>query len=133
MPEGVGYGPQFTASTGLSLNYVGNHVYGNSGAVTNAGGASADTQMLLFTTGSQYIIATIDFSSRIASTNEVHFEVSFNGEIIIVMKEDDNVNWPYNFNILIPPFTKVGVKWGSNASSDTATTVLVGKLYGKVD
>ena len=26
MPEGVSYGPQYTASTGLSLNYVGEDV-----------------------------------------------------------------------------------------------------------
>ena len=35
MPEGVGYGPQFTASVGKSLNIIGNHAYAYSGAFDN--------------------------------------------------------------------------------------------------
>ena len=58
MPEGVGYGPQDTASTGLNLNVIGNHAYGYSG-VLDVGGT--ETDLLSFETGNFYLVGTIQF------------------------------------------------------------------------
>jgi len=63
MPEGVGYGPQNTSSTGLTLNIVGPLAYSYSGVVSVAGSL---TTMNLFTTGNYITELLIELNGTFA-------------------------------------------------------------------
>jgi len=63
MPEGVGYGPQYTASTGKELNVIGNHAYAYSGNVSTT---SSNTTMLKFTTGNYLFVGGLEFHGDFA-------------------------------------------------------------------
>jgi len=134
MPEGVGYGPQFTASTGLTLNYVGNHVYAYSGVVTANG---SDTTALEFTTANEIIVGSCypTVNGDELGANFLSFQVKFNGNIIITYKERRDLGQMIEipFSLIIPPFTHVEVIFPNNAQAADLTAVLTGRIYGKVD
>jgi len=132
MPEGVGYGPQYTASTGLELNYIGEHVYAHSGSV-GVTGTSAYTTLLSFVTGANgYIIAKITMGSKSGTGDDISFSVSINGNIVYTGYEA-LVSMPTQqyLNILLPPGSNILVK----ARNDGASTerlvecVIVGRVY----
>jgi len=128
MPEGVGYGPQNTASTGKDLNVIGNHAYGASGSITNAGTDDAGTTLLSFTTGSYYFVGKLDFTNNVSSGHNIYFEVTFNGIIVNETKESSTALIPMRFYYVIPPFTEVIVKWGAGTSSN-GSVFLSGRIY----
>ena len=135
MPEGVGYGPQFTASTGLTLSYVGNHAYAYSGTIAVS---SSDVSLLLFSTGSEYIVAKVQFFGLTISNDDIEHSVKLNGEkvITVISSQTTGSSEPDQWiPILLPPYSKVEVT-GKNAQSGTnidTAAILVGRVYGKVD
>jgi len=140
MPEGVGYGPQDTASTGLNLNIIGGHAY----AYNNLPATVDDTVVLEFTTGTQYLVGWIQFNGYIKPNQpsvgtEGSCTVTFNGQTVLSLKTDTELETsaPHSENqyILIPAFTSVVVTLrASQADTDQFATVgIAGKLYGKVD
>jgi hypothetical protein len=134
MPEGVGYGPQFTASVGKKLNYIGEHCYATSGEV-NTAGQGVNVALLDYTSGNGYIVATVQFGIHSESNNNIAFSVKFNGKIVIgyalsgATSDAQSSNyWP----ILIPPYTHVECI-GNNLESGSAiplTCVVTGRVYG---
>jgi len=104
MPEGVGYGPQNTASVGLTLNYIGKHCYAYSGMV--AGSTSANTTYLEFETGNHYIVGELQQGSTNETTRKTVF-VSYDSQTIIQMDVDNSYPFPNDYKLLIPPYTKV--------------------------
>jgi len=127
MPEGVGYGPQFTASTGLSLNYIGDRCYAYSGMV--AGSTSAETTYLEFNTNSEYIRATIQNGSTNETTRKTVY-IYFNDIQIVRNDIDNGYPFPNTYEILIPPFTKVSIalKLGGDDGMSSWFT-LIGKIF----
>ena len=75
MPEGVGYGPQFTASVGKTLNYVGKFVYAYSG---NVGVTNSETVLLETATGSHVIKGKIQMSYDANASDNYHYKIYFN-------------------------------------------------------
>ena len=63
MPEGVGYGPQNTASTGLNLNYIGDYAYAYSGAISCS---DSEKELLNFTTGSEVTPRAVSWLLRLS-------------------------------------------------------------------
>jgi len=129
MPEGVDYGPQFTASTGLTLNYIGNHCYAASGVIPADSGN--EEEMLNFTTGSGYILAHMEFTHRLLTGYRVGFFLYFNGEKVLIFDTDGvppfNDNHTYRF--IIPPYTHVQLEWfTTDTSSHNATAIISGKV-----
>jgi|AP17_2_1055511.scaffolds.fasta_scaffold36394_2 hypothetical protein len=117
MPEGVGYGPQFTASTGLNLNYIGNRVYAFSGAVSVN---NNETTLLEFTTGSKSIFMNAQFSDISGPDNYDHF-VYINGENIFIYRSEGGANRTEPDNLIplvIAPYTTV--KFTAQNASDTS-------------
>jgi len=136
MPEGVGYGPQYTASTGLTLNYIGNHAYAYSGSITaNTGGIVA----LLFDSGKEYHVGSFSFSGMF-DENEPSIGlrgtciIEFNGNVALTsLGDQDNGNMvsPSLMPAIIPPFTTVKVTVYANSTSTTydATVGWTGRIY----
>ena len=138
MPEGVGYGPQFTASTGLSLNYVGKHAYAHSGELTVTNGAN--TTMLEFTTGKEYIVSKVSFATGdadISGGKIIGYQISFNDNVIFstLTESDSDGTMVYDGScfpqtVLIPPFTLVKVE-GFTTDTDNLKcyTILNGRVH----
>jgi len=131
MPEGVGYGPQNTASTGLSLNIIGNHCYAYGPASTSAG-TGADTTALLFTTGNYYsVFDYIGFVNTENAANICYIEMYMNDTAVFValynnpqdMRDDQPVK------LIIPPYTKFEFKVGQASGGTAWTVIMTGRIY----
>jgi hypothetical protein len=134
MPEGVGYGPQDTASAGLNLNLIGRRCYGYSGVIVlTAGSSSANITALEFTTGNYVSKVLVYWSWNERSNDDTFYKkVNINGVTIYLEQSDATPNRhatpPIRF--VIPPYTKFQVFYGTEKSSDVnATVVLTGKIY----
>jgi len=131
MPEGVGYGPQNTASIGKDIHIIGNHCYAYSGLINDASSGSAATTLVKFTTGSY--IAKVDcyvFTDHL-NGNATFLSVTMNGVIAYKGQYDDSPSkieggGPW-VSFVIPPYTEFEIKWGSSASRN-ATLSLTGKI-----
>ena len=126
-----------TASTGLGIRYIGNHVY----AYNNLAAAQSDTVVLDFVTGAGYIVGTIQFNGYIQTTNPSTgsvgtCNVQFNGQTVINFKTETELETsaPHSVvqDILIPPFTSVEVSLRSGAAeaAQIATIGIAGRVYG---
>jgi len=132
MPEGVGYGPQNTSSTGLSLNIVGPLAYSYSGVVSVAGSL---TTMNLFTTGNYITELLIELNGTFAQIgqNQMRFEVKIDDTTVIDTYWDatlDATIFDFPSRLIIPPYTKVEISLSqaSGSNKDMETTI-TGKIY----
>ena len=131
MPEGVGYGPQFTSSTGTTLNYIGDHAYAFSGLIT----VTADNTVLLdFSTANSYIVATFTPIYAVDAGDNAEWEIEINGEIVYVMFATSATisALTQDISIILPAFSKVRVL-GSVGNDRVLGAMITGKVYGKVD
>jgi len=137
MPEGVGYGPQNTASAGLELNVIGDFCYAYSGLVTIA---NTTATCLSFTTGSH--ISVVEFTQSIDAEaigqgQLIGFSIEMNGVVITSLKEflrdqgsGETVALLY-YRFIIPPYTQVTTKGYTDDSSDNPFFhTISGKIYG---
>jgi len=126
-----GSGP---ASVGKTLNYVGDHVYAYSGSTSVAGASSANTTLLNFSTGSEYIMSELQGFSTERGSAQLYMVVKFNGQDIIKTEFDDAgsasnlLDMP--IKLIIPPFTTVQCLVGieSGTTKDWSLT-LTGRIY----
>ena len=118
-------------ATGLGIRYIGEHCYGyNIVDVTNT-----EASLLETTTGSGYIVATIQFNYGEANTDNYRYRIYFNDEIIqvYVIFAEANYSRPDNvIPVIIPPFTKVRTTAANVSSSDgiIQACTIVGRVYG---
>ena len=134
MPEGVGYGPQYTASTGLELNYIGNHAYAYSGTVQ---ATQSDATLLEFTTGNKLIIGEITCAGAVDNTNSetgciTAWTLTMNAVEIIRMKTEtlQEDMPPYTTTpILIPAYTSIKLVVLSNATVGACSAMIIGKVH----
>jgi len=135
MPEGVGYGPQNTASVGLSLNVIGDHLYGFSGAVAVSNSAIT---LIEDTTGNYYTVATWignynQAASESVASEDYRFVLTFNGLRIASCEGSDAQGAARNtlLDIVIPPFTNVKIvaRNYSGSGTEDVGAVLVGRIY----
>jgi len=138
MPEGVGYGPQFTASTGLTLNYIGKHCYGISGVVSVN---NNETSLLEFQTSSEYIKGKIQMTCASDTGEDTRFKIYFNNVIIFQYGMDNTGEYGGEEDpdqpvfVIVPPFTSVKITAmnSSSSASINQVAIMTGRLYGKVD
>ena len=138
MPEGVGYGPQNTASTGLNLNVIGKHAYANNNVPCNQTEATA----IKFTSGNFYwvglfqIYMAFGYADRSDAISIA--KLTMNGEFISILTcgntMPDAVTQAWQ-KIIIPPFTEVEVlvKSDQNEAARLIPISLTGRIYGKVE
>ena len=130
MPEGVGYGPQNTASVGKGLNYIGNHCYAFSGAVSVN---QTETVLQDFDTGANYL-AVRWFPTLLADTN-VNYKwiVKIDDQAIMNLSVDQqygNMHGQY-VDFVFPPFSRIVIS-GRNiedTSSNNIGSVISGRAY----
>jgi len=141
MPEGVGYGPQNTASTGLNLNIIGQHGYAYSGVIA---ATTSPQTALSFTTGNYLFVAELQLNAGVdpaAPSNGVATLciTTLNGTKVSVIMCSAAVSTPETFpsvtqQLIIPPYTEViaAVDSAANQAYDVTVTIM-GRIYGKVD
>ena len=117
------------SGTGSSINYIGNHAYANSGAVTVA---QSDTIQLIFTTGSQYIVAKFRFNTE-ATDDDIRFQVNFDSQTVqgYTIGSSNNHAFHSALDLLIPPYTHVTTTGYNESSSSGRTTYasISGRVY----
>ena len=136
MPEGVGYGPQNTASVGKDIHVIGSHAYAYSGMIQSA---ASEVSHLSFSSGNYYLVGRIDCyaptkTSNPNDGNSALFTLSFNGVEVTVLKTETEVeDMPSvtSGSIIIPPFTEVTVTvYSGTATSGYETSCnITGKIY----
>jgi len=137
MPEGVGYGPQNTASVGKDINVIGNHAYSFSGLVATSG--SEFVTHLDFTSGNYLFVGTVSMMgpSKESDTGDganVIFQLTMNGITVIDVKlstlVSDDVGAPYmETALIIPPYTVITASAKSGAGGQKTVINLTGRLY----
>jgi len=134
MPEGVGYGPQDTASAGLNLNVIGNHAYAYSGVITDDASSAANSLMLKFTTGNFNFVGYLNFTDDHVANDNNYLTMTLNGTTVInlIYRSEPSAHDLNPWTIMIPPYTEVELNFGSTGVVD-GTAWLTGKIYGKID
>jgi hypothetical protein len=123
----AGSNAQYTGAS-QSIYTVDDYVYGTSGNITNTGTGAPDSTLLKFTTGKQLIKGKIDFNDNSTGGSDVYFRVTYNGVIVIDMKQGQEF-LPLKYDIIIPPLTEVEVLWGCQ-NNFVGNCFLTGRLYG---
>jgi len=115
-----------------ALEVISDHGYAYSGVVTDATSAAAMNAVLLkFTSGNFYFVGHLNFTDNHIANDDMYLSMSLNGGLVINLKYrsgaagQDNLN---PWNVLIPPYTEVEVKFGAS-SSVNGTAWLVGRIY----
>ena len=133
MAEAEGIPP--TASVvvpGLSLNYVGGHCYGYSGAKAIP---NSNTNLLKFTSGAGYIKAKVIFSPRDSAGDDYRAFIDLNGqEVFGAFYTNTALAYPYGtvpIRLIIPPYTEVEIYMinVSTSSGYTWFASLTGRVY----
>jgi hypothetical protein len=121
------------SGTSGGLNYIGNHVYGNSGGI---GADNSNKTLMEFTTaGDHYIVAQISLGSEAGSGDDFRYSILFNGETIMDVYAQATVQDFPDFGrpikIVIPSQTKVEIKADNIGSANERITyvTLTGRVY----
>jgi len=138
MPEGVGYGPQYTASVGLTLNVIGNFAYAYSGTIALNNEIKT---FLEFTTGNYILVAQTQTTVKVAdmaANKMVRTKIFLNDLQIIDMGPQTNTAFGFAdldpMYIIVPPYTLVKVEVQTNDTQSLEFYVsMTGEIHGKVD
>ena len=123
------------AGVGTSLNYIGNHAYAHSGLVATA---TSEATQLKFTTGNEYIRATVMLNGGVNPTNvaagiNTLFYIIMNGSKISCVKvgETGAEDMPtcYLYKLLIPPLTSFEVTGDSDYTDYFTSVTMTGRVY----
>jgi hypothetical protein len=117
--------------TGSGINYIGDHVYGYSGIVTDI--RNTETTMMEFTTaGHSYIVAKVQFSYATAATDDYQYRIYLDDQVIqtYVNGSGTNQNGDDVMNIIIPAGSKV--KFTAQNITDTSDQLQCVSIVGRV-
>ena len=121
------------AGVGTSLNYIGNHVYANSGTISVP---TAETTLIDGSTANNsYVLAGIQLGCIDKVSDDFDLSVKINGEIIMGIQLD-NTNQEYSYGmypitLVIPPNSRLEVTL-TNISQDVGRdwyAILTGEVY----
>jgi hypothetical protein len=134
MPEGEGYGPQNTASTGLNLNILGDLLYAYSGSISVG---SAEKTLLEFRTGNYVVQGFIHFSKNSFDGDDMQYQLYLNDLLVLGFTDQYSANdFADNaYPIIIPPFSLVKAT-STDDTGDNGRAVLcsvTGRIFGKGD
>jgi hypothetical protein len=128
-PNVVGGGAP--AGVGTSLNFVGDHAYAYSGKITTTTASSAATTYLDFSTGNQYIVGTFHWLEAYTGNADRFIDIQINGESVMAGQADDSANQLYAqpIEILLPPYSRITVKYGIGGQTVDVTWIMQGRVY----
>ena len=114
-----------------ALEVMGDHAYAYSGVIDAGASSSADTTFLSFTSGNFYLVGTLQCAFESSGGNDNFTSVLFNGSEIISAQIDNQPDMAYlmPFHIIIPPYTKVEVKWGIGNVTVGCSWWITGRIY----
>jgi hypothetical protein len=123
-----------TAGTGKGLNYLGEHAYANSGAITNT---TSYKNILDFTIGAHYIVGTITLNgsvvaATVAAGNISIYQVIVNSETIALIKFDSqNEDMPQTATIpvILGAYDHVEVSVIADDTNGVDTALFSGRVY----
>ena len=127
----VGSTNTFTG-TAQAIELIGDHFYSYSGPVEDAGSGSAATLTNKFTTGNYYCVGNINWATNSQGADTIYFEVSMNNSQVIQLQWDGSPALESNppFELIIPPYTEVEVKWGMASGTTKNMCILItGRIY----
>ena len=110
-----------------ALEYVGDFAYATSGVINDAGTGGANATLLDFQMGSGMLVGTVVFNDNSTGGSDIYFEVLFNGKIVIQSTGGQEF-LPWRYDIIIPPYTEVIVRWGAQ-SNFYGNCFLSGRVY----
>jgi len=121
MPEGVGYkNYEFTSASSTSLNYIGNKMYGYTGAV---GVDNSVTTVAEWQTGADTIEAQLQLLYvQVSSNDQMEWQVLLNGILIAGAKDHGPayyIEFNYPLSLIIPPRSTLKIT-AVNVSSSTS-------------
>jgi len=129
---GAGGNPTGGSFTGPAeaLEIVGNHAYAYSGIISDAASGSAASSMLKFTTGNFYFVGHLNFTDDHVANDNMYLTMTLNGATVInlVYRSEPTAHDLNPYNVFIPSYTEVEIKFGSTGAVD-GTTWLVGRIY----
>jgi len=134
MPEGVGYGPQDTASVGLNLNVIGNHAYAYSGILDID---NNETTLIEFTSGNFSLVGEWQgYYYEATATSDYRWVLYFNDIKIesFIAEAAIRGNSRSPLKLIIPPFTVVKIT-GQNVEDSGQREIMAsitGRIYGKI-
>jgi len=138
MPEGVGYGSNIVASTGLELNVVGNFAYAYNESPTSSQQNTENT--LDFTTGNYLFVGhwtacgSVNKDGTSTTGGIDQFYLKLNGITIMSLKTDtgeEDMPTRLVVPVIIPAFTKVEVSidCAVNNANWLVSNSLTGRIY----
>ena len=118
------------AGTGSVLNYVGEHAYAYSGAITCD---NNETTLIDAATGNNYIVAKFQPSVIADTSDNMQFNVKINNELITrVQITSSTATTPYEeVEIIIAPNSRLEITClnQSDTSANDCAAMLTGRVY----
>ena len=141
MPEGVGYGPQNTASIGLNLNIIGNFAYAYSGVIVSID--DGYVEMLKFTTGNYVFVGKLTMVGATVDNNpdsgmRSNFKTKLNNTVTMNIntltgQSGEGAPGQAIAPMIIPPYTEVIVSNRGASSGYHVQVSMAGRVYGKIE
>ena len=138
MPEGVGYGPQDTASIGRDLHVIGNRAYayaGTSDCTTSALTVISFTSGNYLFEGKIFGSGAVNYvSGNLTDGKFTAWKISLNEQVVgFLLTDSQQEDMPNEATmpIIIPPYTQVKIETLCNgaSSSELITTSITGRIY----
>jgi hypothetical protein len=126
------------SGTSGGLQYIGDHVYGNSGAITATNGS--DGTLFEFTTGVSYAIVNFGFGlgpSNISASKIYGYKISINSEVVLENVSTSDGDGTLVFDgaavqqrILLPSYSTIKIEATTTDTDDmTCYGILTGRVY----
>ena len=118
------------AGTGSSLNYIGDHAYMYTGAVSV--GTSETTVAQFGTSGNTYLVGSWQPQILTNTTDDILFQLYFNDQVIALVVQTSTKDYsPFEeIEIIIPSETRVKIT-GQNLGSGSKDvgSIITGRVY----
>ena len=113
-----------------ALEVAGDFAYAYSGIINDAASGSAASSMLKFTTGNFNFVGHLNFTDDHVANDNMYLTMTLNGATVInlVYRSEPTAHDLNPYNVFIPAYTEVEIKFGSTGVVD-GTAWLVGRIY----
>lgn len=113
-----------------SLDIYGEFAAAYSGIISDSASGSAASSMLKFTTGNYLFVGHLNFTDDHVANDNMYLTMTLNGATVInlVYRSEPTAHDLNPYNVLIPSYTEVEIKFGSSGVVES-TTWLVGRIY----
>jgi hypothetical protein len=112
-----------------TLNFIGDHAYAYSGAITDGASGAANTTVLKFDVPfNTYIVAKINWISSLSGNSARYINILQNSQSIYNGRYDDVPTINGEITLLLESNSQYEFKWGSS-STETVTLTVAGRAY----